>query len=266
MKEINALQQEQEQPKQRKPKVKSPNTIKKTRTPDFSKRIKRWVKKRERERLKEELKKAKQAEKERLKREREEQRKQEKTDFKEYVKGANEQLKKLAKELGMDERDIKVALGGVKGIKLTSKGKISVSSDRKNTLMKQNINTYLENKEAFIQAYKDSQYGEFQRFSDIQYDVEFVLEYIIDEGTMPTEWLIKIKSDSNWEELKASYHAFDQAILEENIQEARSQLVNIQMQLDEFRHWIVDNNMEDVFQTYFDKSRYHDPNYYFNHK
>lgn len=198
-----------------------------------------WARRAEKARLKEEAKLKKKLEREAKKRAREE----EKADFKEYIKGANEQLKKLAKELGMDERDIKVALGSITGIKLTNKGKISVNSSRKNrTLMKQAINSTLDSTESLLKRYEKSGYGEFKRFWDLKYDIKDLKE-TIDDGTLPTEDLVKIASESNWEEIKNAFDAFDEAVLKENVQEARAQLMNIHQMLDDLDDWASENGI-----------------------
>ena len=203
-----------------------------------------WARRAEKARLKEQEKLKKKLEREARKREREEQRKQEKADFKEYVKGANEQLKTLAKELGMDERDIKVALGSITGLKLTEKGKISVNSARKNrTMMKQAINSALDSKENLIKLYEKSGYGEFKRFSDLKYDIKDLKE-VIDDGTLSTEDLVKIEAESNWNEIKDAFEAFDEAVLKEDVQEARAQLMNIHQMLDDLDDWASENGID----------------------
>lgn len=262
MKEINTIKPQEPKPRKRKvlvPSVtSSPSSGKRGRPIDWQKRL---AKEKEKERLKAERKQAREdsklfkklerdrikaerkAERERLKKAREEQRKQEKEDFKEYVKGANEQLKKLKEELGMDERDIKVALGSITGLKLTNKGKISVNSARKNRmLMKQAINSTLDSKESLLKSYEHSGYGEFKRWADLKYDID-ALKSIIDLGTLPTEYLVQIDSESNWEEIKNAFNSFDDAILKENIQEGRAQLMNIHQMLDDFDDWAKENHI-----------------------
>ena len=216
---------------------------------------------RAKEAAKEAEKQRKKEERERLKKEREEQRKQEKAEFKEYVQGANAQLKKLRDELHMDERDLKVALGGISGIKLTKRGLISVSSKYKDVFMKQTINKTLDSKEDLIESYKKSGYGEFKRFEDIDYDIRSLKESI-DKGSLDTATLVKINSESNWEEIKNAFDAFDTAILREDVQEARAQLMNIHQMLDDFDDWIKENEL-DISRSHHrqDINGYERPNY-----
>lgn len=251
IKKINALKEEQ--PKKKRSKAQPKANIKAPRNPDFMKRIRKYVKKRERQRLREEAKKAekarKQAEREKARQEKAARIKEEKETFKEYVKEANAVLKGIKKEVNAGAQDVRHALGAIKGVRITKGGKISVSSDRKSVLMKQTINETLENKEAFLKALEKSKYSEFQRFTDVGYDIDEINKII--EGTkgdsLSTDQIFMIYADSDWEAIVNAKNSFDESILKEDIESARSALIDLQKAVDQFEDWA---NSKGIYFSY----------------